>query len=183
MVARRARDLVGTMLLLGALTALGVTPVAAADCTLSAPSYVNVGSELTIDGSGFPGSTSVDIDLAIEGGASDAFAVQTDAAGALQIAMVPEDIDIGVTTVQATAGTACTASVTYTVLAAGATPPPAPTEEPGAVTGGEPTVPSTDTDGWAGSGSGSTGLVWVLALALVGAGSAGLFLTRSPRQR
>jgi hypothetical protein len=171
------------MLLLGALTAPGVTPVAAADCTLSAPAYVNVGNQLTIEGSGFPASTSVDIDLAIVGGTSDAFSLQTDAAGSLQIALVPEDVDIGVTTVQATAGSTCTASVTYTVLAAGATPPPAPTEEPASGTGSEPSAPGTDMDTEMGRGGGSTSLLWVLALALVGAGSAGLYLTRSPRRR
>jgi hypothetical protein len=182
MVTRRTRVLAGMTFLLAVVVMIGAPTVAAADCTLSAPAYINVGTGLAIEGSGFPASTSVDVNLTIEGGASDAFSVESDADGALQIAMIPEDIDIGVTTVQATAGTACTASVTYTVLAAGATPPPAPTETPGAATGGEPTVPSTDTDGWAGS-DGSTGLMWVLALVLVGGGIAGLFLTRSPRQR
>lgn len=182
MVARQTRVLAGTMLLLGALTALGVTPVAAADCTLSAPAYINVGNPLAIEGSGFPASTSVDIDLTIVDGTPDAFSLQTDAAGALQIALVPEDIDIGVTTIKATAGSTCTASVTYTVLAAGATPPPAPTEEPGSATASGPPAPRTDM-GSAMGGGGSAGLPWILGLTLVGVGSAGLYLTRSPRRR
>ena len=182
MVARRTRLLAATTLLLAVIAATGAPTVAAADCTLSAPMYVNVGTELAIEGSGFPASSSIDIDLAIEGGAADAFSVQSDANGALQIALVPEDIDIGVTTVQATAGSTCTASVTYTVLAAGATPPPAAAESPESGTGSEPTAPRTDTDALGGP-NGSTGLPWILALALVGVGSAGLFLTRLPRRR
>lgn len=182
MVTRRTRILAGTTLLLAVLAVTGAPTVAAADCALSAPEYVNVGTELAIEGSGFPASTSIDVDLAIEGGASDAFSVQSDANGSLQIALVPEDIDIGVTTVQATAGSTCTASVTYTVLAAGATPPPAPTEEPGSATASEPTAPRTDMGSGMGGG-GSAGLPWILGLTLVGAGSAGLYLTRSPRRR
>lgn len=183
MVTRRTRVLAGTTLLLAVLAVTGAPTVAAADCTLSAPEYVNVGTELSIEGSGFPASTSIDVDLAIEGGASDAFSVQSDANGSLQIALVPEDIDIGVTTVQATAGRTCTASVTYTVLAAGATPPPAPSETPESGTGGAPPAPLTDAGAGSGADSPATSLPWILALLLAGAGSAGLVLTRSPRRR
>jgi len=182
MNARRHPVLAGAAFAAGLLATVLAAPVAAAECTLSAPAYVNVGTALTIEGSGFPASTSVDIDFAIVGGASDAFSVQTDATGALQIALVPDDIDIGETTVEATAGSTCTASVTYTVLAAGATPPPALTEEPETGTGNAPTAPGTDKGSGIGGG-GSTGLPWVLGLALVGAGSTGLYLTRSPRRR
>jgi hypothetical protein len=182
MDTRRPGNLVRAAFAAGLLAASLAAPVEAADCALSAPATVNVGSTLTIEGSGFPASSSIDIDLAIEGGAADAFSVQSDANGALQIALVPEDIDIGVTTVQATAGSTCTASVTYTVLAAGATPPPAAAESPESGSGSEPTAPRTDTDALGGP-NGSTGLPWVLALALVGVGSAGLFLTRLPRRR
>lgn len=175
MDARRARVIAGSAILLGVLAIGLAAPASAADCALSAPAYVNVGTALSIEGSGFPASTSVDIALSIQGGGSDAFAVQSDAAGALQIALTPEDIDIGETTVTATAGTACTASVTYTVLAAGATPPPATPED-------APTAPRTDglVVGGEGGAGGATGL---LALILVALGGAGLFLTRSPRGR
>jgi len=182
MDARRLRVLTRAAFAAGLLATSLAAPVEAADCALSAPATVNVGSTFTIEGSGFPASTSIDIDFAIDGGASDAFSVQSDATGALQIALVPEDIDIGVTTVQATAGSTCTASVTYTVLAAGATPPPAATESPASGTGSEPTAPQTDSDAIGGR-NGSAGLRWILALALVGVGSAGLFLTRLPRRR
>lgn len=183
MVTRRTRVLAGTTLLLAVLVMTGVPTAAAADCTLSAPEYINVGTELAIEGSGFPASSSIDVDLTIEGGASDAFSVQSDADGALQIALVPEDIDIGVTTVQATSGSACTASVTYTVLAAGATPPLAPTEVPESGTGGEPPAPQTDAETGSAADRPATSLPMILALLLAGIGSAGLVLTRSPRRR
>lgn len=183
MDTRHARVLGGSALLVSLLAGTFASSASAADCTLTAPTYINVGATLTVDGAGFPASTSVDIDLSIEGGASDAFSVQTDSAGGMQIALTLEDIDIGVTTVQATAGSICTASVTYTVLAAGATPPPDPTEEPASGTGSEPSVPSTDMYTGTGGGGGPMGLLWVLAFALLAAGSAGLYLTRSPRRR
>ena len=178
MDARRARILAGSAFLMSLLAATSAGPAAAADCTLSAPAYVNVGTPLTIEGSGFPASTSVDIAFSLDGSASDAFSVQSSAAGALQIALTPEDADIGVTTVQATAGSTCTATATYTVLAAGQTP--VASQKPAASSG--PGVPRTDAEdgvapnGW--SGSAPT----ALALALVVVGAAGLFLTRSARR-
>jgi hypothetical protein len=183
MDARRARILAGSALATSVLVVTLTAPAAAADCTLTAPAYAYVGTPLTIEGSGFPASASVDIAFSIDGTASDDFTIQSTAAGALEIGLTPENIDLGVTVVQATAGSTCTASVTFTVLAAGATPPPAPTEEPQASTGGAPTAPGTDSDSGVGADRESAGLPWVLALALVGAGSAGLFLTRSPRRR
>jgi hypothetical protein len=168
------------------MSLLGATlagPAVAADCTLSAPAYVNVGTPLTIVGSGFPASTGVDIAFSIAGGASDAFTVQSDASGTLQIALTPEDIDIGVTTVQATAGTACTAQVTYTVLAAGVTPPPSAEPEDSSGTGAVSTAPRTDAEPAVGGDRWSSSASWVLALALVALGSIGLFLTRTTRRR
>ncbi len=187
MDARRARILAGSALLITLLAATWAGPAAAADCTLSAPAYVNVGTPLTIDGSGFPASTSVDISFSIAGGASDAFTVQSNASGALQIALTPEDLDIGVTTVKATAGSACFAQVTYTVLAAGQTPPPPPPAsaepEPSSGTGAEPVAPRTDAETALGAGDRSSAAPWVLALALLAFGSTGLFLTRSTGRR
>jgi hypothetical protein len=182
MDARRARILAGSALL-GLLASASAAPAAAADCTLSSPTYVNVGTQITIDGTGFPASTDVDISISLDGSPTDAFTLLSDTGGSLEIALTPEDIDIGVTTIQATAGTACTASVTYSVLAAGATPPPAPAEEPDAGPGNVATAPGTDKASGVGGDSGSPGPSFALALALVAAGSAGLFLTRSPRRR
>lgn len=185
MDARRTRILAGSAFLISLLAATWAGPAAAADCTLSAPTYVNVGTPLTIEGSGFPASVGVDINFSIEGGASDALTVQSSASGALEIALTPEDIDVGVTTVQATAGTACTAQVTYAVLAAGETPPPPASAEPedSSGTGAEPTAPRSDAEAAIpGDGSSSTA-PWVLALVLVVVGSTGLFLTRSTRRR
>jgi hypothetical protein len=174
MDARRARVIAGSAILLGVLAIGLAAPASAADCALSAPAYVNVGTALSIEGSGFPASTSVDIALSIRAVDPDALPSER-RTGPLQIALTPEDIDIGETTVTATAGTACTASVTYTVLAAGATPPPATPED-------APTAPRTDglVVGGEGGAGGATGL---LALILVALGGAGLFLTRSPRGR
>jgi hypothetical protein len=184
MDARWARILAGSAFLMSLLAATWAGPAAAADCALSAPAYVNVGTPLTIEGSGFPASTSVDIAFSIEGGASDALTVQSDASGALQIALTPEDLDVGVTTVQATAGAACTARVAYTVLAAGETPPASAKPEESTATGAKPTTaPRTDTKpAIDGDGRSSTAL-WLLTLALVAVGSTGLFLTRSTGRR
>lgn len=183
MNARRTRILAGSALLMSLLAATWAGPAAAADCTLSAPAYVNVGTQISIDGAGFPASSDVEISISLDGSSSDAFTLQSDTVGALQIALTPEAIDIGVTTFQATSVSTCTASVTYTVLAVGATPPPAATEEPQSGTGNDPTAPRTDADAGIGGDRASTGLPWILAMALVGVGSAGLFLTRLPRRR
>jgi hypothetical protein len=181
MDARRARIVGGSALVMSLLTTIwSGTTTAAVACTLSAPAYVNVGTPLTIEGSGFPASTTVDIALSIQGGGSDAFSVQSDAAGSLQIALTPEAVDVGVTTIEATAGTTCTAQATYTVLEAGATPPaeePAGTPAPVA----EPSAPPTDAI--AGDDGGPGLNPWALAITLVLAGYVGLALTRFGRQR
>jgi hypothetical protein len=180
---RRARILGGSAILAGLLAATWAGPVGAADCTLTAPPYVNVGTPLTIDGAGFPASSAVAIAITLDGAESDAFSVQSDAAGALEIALTPEAIDIGATVVTATAGSTCSAQVAYTVLGAGATPPPAPTEEPGTTAGGA-TAPRTDAASVGGSGAGSPGGgPWVLAVLLVVLGAAGRFVTGPGRQR
>ena len=180
MGAGRARFVAGSILG-GLLLAVLATPAAAA-CALTAPDYVNVGTPITIEGAGFPASTTVDLTLSIDGGASDEFTLQSDATGAVHLAFTPEDLDIGVTTIQATAGSACTAEVTSTVLAAGVTPPPAtPADDSG--TGAAPGAPRTDADAaMTPLGAPSLG-PWALALALVGAGSLGLLLTRPPKRR
>ena len=183
MDAKRARILAGSALLMSLLAATSAGPAAAAECALSAPDYVNVGTPLTIEGSGFPASTSVDIDFSIEGGASDAFTVQSNADGTFQIALTPEGVELGVTSLRATAGSACTARATYTVLAAGETPPVATAPDDSSGTGAEPGAPSTDAETAVGLDSSSTLAPWLLAFTFVAVGSAGLFATRSTRRR
>jgi hypothetical protein len=174
--------------LLVSLLAAWATPAAAAACALSAPAYINVGTQLTVAGTGFPASANVDITITVAGGSPDGFSIQSDAAGAFQIVSTPEALDIGATTVEAAAGSSCTARVTYTVLAAGATPPPAtpkPTDESGGGdtggTGAAPGAPRTDAQGFGSTGAGLG--TWALAFALVAIGGASLLLTRSPRRR
>ena len=186
MRGRRARVVAGVALM-GSLLAAWATPAAGAGCVLSAPAYVNVGTPLTVAGSGFPVSANVDVTITIAGGSPDGFSIQSDAAGAFQIVSTPEALDIGATTVAATSGASCTAQVNYTVLAAGATPPPAtpaPTDEPGTGdtggTGAAPGAPSTDAVSVA-----STGVAlgnWALAILIVTIGGASLLL-RAPRRR
>jgi hypothetical protein len=182
MNARRARILAGSVFLMGLLAAAAAGPAAAAGCALSAPAYANVGTPLTIEGSGFPASTSVDIAFSLDGSPSDSFTAQSTAAGALEIALTPEDADIGVTTVQASAGSACTATATYTVLAAGETPGASPEPAASAAPQTGPGAPPTDTDEIVGTTGWSGSAAMVLALALVVAGATGLLLTRSPRR-
>jgi hypothetical protein len=178
----RARVLAAAGLMVGTLLAISAGPAAGAECSLSAPSYVNVGTPVTIEGEGFPASSDIDISVSIEGGASDAFSIQSNAGGTLAIALTPEAIDIGVTTIAATAGSVCTAQVTYTVLASGQTPPPAtPTPDDSAL-GSAPGAPQTDANEPGGIAEGQGTPPWMLALWLVGAGIAGLLLTRSTRR-
>lgn len=183
MDARRARVLAGSTFLMSLLAASAAGPAAAADCALSAPAYVNVGSALTIEGSGFPASSGVDIAFSLDGSASDAFTVQSTSAGALEIALTPEVADIGRTTVQATAGSACTATVTYTVLAAGQTPPASPEPTASSAPQAQPGAPRTDAIDTAESANGSGNTPLIVGLGLVAAGLTGLLLTRSPRRR
>ncbi len=87
------------------------------------------------------------------------------------------------TTVEAKAGSACTAQVTYTVLAAGATPPPAPEPETPSVTNPTPAPPRTDAAFEIGSTDTASGAsLWLLGLALLGVGSTGLYWTRAARR-
>lgn len=180
MDARRVRILVGPGIAAGLLAILLAVPASAADCALTAPAAINVGDPLTIEGSGFPGSVAVHIGLSIDGAAADAFPVQSDSSGSLQITLTPESADIGTTTVVATAGSTCTAEVTYIVVAAGE-PLPQPTPEP-ATGGTDPTAPRTDATNLPG-GQGGTGIAAALALLLLTVGATGLLLTRAGGRR
>jgi hypothetical protein len=125
----------------------------------------------------------VDIEISVQDGGSDEFSVQSDATGHLEISLTLETIDLGVTTVRASAGSACSAQTTYTVLAAGATPPPAPAEPPSdsSGTGGE-SAPRTDAAlGFPGT-IGQSGN-WAFGLILIALGGLGHLVTRAPRRR
>jgi hypothetical protein len=182
MDARRLRIVVCAAVAAGLITGTLVAPAAAADCALSAPDTVNVGTQLTIEGTGFPASSSVDIAITIEDGAADEFSVQTNAGGAFQINLAPENAETGSTTVVAMAGTACSAQVTYLVLAAGQTAPPTsePAESPGAA-GSGPDAPRTDVDDSRDEGADSG--AWALTLLVLVFGAAGLFSTRTRATR
>jgi hypothetical protein len=182
MDARRLRIAVGAAVAAGLIAGTLVTPAAAADCALSAPDTVNVGTQLTIDGTGFPASSSVDIAITIEDGAADEFSIQTNAGGAFQINLTLENADTGSTTLVAAAGTACSVQITYLVLAAGETAPPTsePAESPGAA-GSGPDAPRTDADDSRDEGADSR--PWLLTLLVLVMGAAGLFATRTRATR
>lgn len=181
MDARRIRILLGPGIAAGVLATLLAAPVAAADCVLTAPAAVNVGDALTIEGTGFPASTSIDIELSIDGSAVDSFTQQSDASGNLSISLTPEDADLGTTRVVATAGSTCTAEVTYVVLAAGETLPP--TAEPEGDAGAGATAPRTDASGITESPNGTNGITAALAIVLLAIGAAGLVSTRATGKR
>jgi hypothetical protein len=167
----------------GILVLLLVAPAAAATCRLSAPAKVAIGTPLSIVGSGFPASSSVDVSLTIEGGSPDEFTAQSDASGAFQISLTPEAADAGKTTVVATAGAGCTAQVVFTVGTSNAAPTPEPTEAPaGAGTEANPpksdaaaTVPAPTT--------GTPFAAWLVAVAVLAIGLGGLIATRPVRSR
>jgi hypothetical protein len=185
MVARHVRILVGSVFSASLLACSLVAPAAAAECVLIAPATANVGSPMTIQGTGFPASSDVDIALSVQGGPSDAFAVQSSASGELHISLTPEEAEAGLTTMTATAGSTCTAQVVFTVLGAGETPPP--TSEPdgsAAGEGAEPTVPRTDLSSVQGESTAFlSGSAWFLALLILVVGAWGLIAGRSARSR
>lgn len=185
MDARRARILAGSVIVAGLLGASWVVPVAAAGCSVTAPATVNVGGQLTMNGTGFPAGASVVVKVSIEGGATDEFTLQANSSGGFQINQAPETADLGKTTVVATAGTACTAQVVYTVLGAGVTAPPtAAPSDPAAGSGSDPTAPRTDAIADPGAGTtDATGTWWLLAILAVVLGLVGLVATRTTRTR
>lgn len=172
--------------------------VAADSCTLIAPATVKVGTPLSINGTGFPANSNVDIALTLEGGTPDEFAVQSDASGAFVISLTPEAADVGTSTIVARAGTVCTAQTTFTVT--GAAPTPAPTPTParsaspegtatpsgvvGGATGVDATPPRSDTSEMGGGWSaGTSPTLWAFALLILAIGVGGLAATaRSPRR-
>ena len=174
MDTRRARTLAGSTFLLGLLVSALVSPVAAATCALSAPPTVKIGTPLAIKGSGFPASSTIDVALTIEGGTPDAFTVTSNAAGAFQISLTPEAADLGKTTVVTTAGSTCSAKVTYTVISSA----------PVAAATSRPVAPRTDAASLPGDrGPGERLDAWLLAVVVVVIGTFGLIATRPRRSR
>jgi hypothetical protein len=180
MDASRRRLLVAPVLAIGLLVSGNIRPVAAAGCTLSAPATGRVGMELAINGSGFPASASIDIELTVEGGNPDAFAVTSDASGAFVVNLTPEPIDVGKTTVVATAGSICSAQVQFTVLGeneAAPTASPAASGAPAAPSG----APRTDTVSVASPDTVARPGSWLGGVILLTVGLIGLLSTRQPR--
>ena len=183
MDTRRARTLAGSTVMLGLLVSAWVSPVAAADCALSAPATVRVGTPLAINGSGFPVSSAIDVTLTIEGGTPDRFTVTSNAAGAFRISLTPEKADLGKTTVVATAGSTCSAQVIYTIVSSSPTATAAPRAS-GAAASGRPTAPRTDAAPPAGDRSPGERLdAWSLAIVALFIGAGGLIATRPRRSR
>lgn len=179
MDARRARMLGVTTFLLAMALPLVVGPALAATCTLTTSGTAAIGTPIAIQGSGFPATAGIDVSLAIGGGATDSFTVQSDASGAFLINLVPEIADVGTTTVTATAGTTCSAKIEYTVLAADQTI--APTAAPEAAGGATP--PHTDA---ALNGKETAGLpltAWVIGILSFVIGTSGLIATRQAKRR
>jgi hypothetical protein len=182
MDASRVRILLASGLALSLLSAAWALPVAAAECALSAPATGRVGTILTITGSGFPGSSSIDIELTIDGGNADEFTVQSNASGAFEFTFTPEPIDEGDTTVVARSGSTCSAQVQFTILGANDPVPTAEPGEAGAAPSTAPDAPRTDAapldPGEAPAGAG-----WLAGTILLVLGVVGLLGTRSARGR
>lgn len=182
MIARRLRRISTLTVGGGLLALLFAAPAAAADCVLSAPATVDIGSNLAIAGSGFPASTAVDVSISIEGGATDDLTVQSNASGAFTLNLTPESADQGVTTVVATSGADCRAEV---VIGVGV---PAPAAEGGDEAAGEAGgagagAPRTDSV-FGGAPTGERPLVlWLVAGVLLGLGIGGRYASRPARSR
>jgi hypothetical protein len=178
MDGRQLRFLAGAAIAVGVLSFTWATPVAAATCGLTAPATIVVGTPFAIEGAGFPANSAIDIKLAILGGGSDEFSVQSDTGGSFRIDSTPETADIGKTTAVATAGSTCTARVTYSVVATAPTTPPSP-----AATAAGQAAPRTDTLPGTGHGGAATGAAWTLAILMIAVGCVGLLATRRPDRR
>ncbi|MBI3748724.1 MAG: hypothetical protein HY262_07755 [Chloroflexi bacterium] len=176
----------------GAALAVGLPGTAgpgfgAGGCVPNAPSSARVGSPLEIRGTGFPASSAVDVTFVVDGGTPDAFSIQSEATGRLSISLTPEAADEGVTTVTATSGSACSATVTFTVVGPN---DPAPTSAPAAsqAAAGTSTAPSSaprtdtvlaaSTDAAVGSSA-----PWLLALGCLAIGIGSLAAARRRRSR
>jgi hypothetical protein len=180
MDAPRERVLLASVVTAGLVLVSWVATADAADCLLSAPASVRVGTAQVITGSGFPASSTVDVELTVEGGNPDALSVQSSQSGAFEITLTPEATEIGHTTVVAKAGTTCTATVDYTVVGANATLLPEPTAAPA---GGAGTAPRTDSSGALSEPQASPPTAWIVGLLSLLIGVAGVVATRPEQGR
>jgi hypothetical protein len=176
---RQLRIVVGSISSATLLLSVFVTPVAAA-CALSGPASVDIGSALTITGSGFPATTTVDVSMTVDGGSPDEFTVESDGVGGFAINLTPEAADAGLTTVVATAGAGCTAQV---IIGVGV-PAPAVTAQPTSDAEAADAPPRTDADAiTTSSAPASHPAAWLLAAIMILLGLGGLFATRPARNR
>ena len=183
MNAPRGRILLASAVAIGVLLASWVLPAAAAECALSAPATARVGTTLTILGSGFPASASVDIELTVVGGNADEFSLQSNSTGSFEITLTPEPIDEGETTVTATAGSTCTAQVQFTVLGENEPAPTAEPDEAGAGATATPGLPRTDAAVLNPGGTPRGRDAWLAGTIILLVGVAGLIATRPARAR
>jgi len=178
MAAGRVRVLVGSVFSAALVMSLFVTPAAAA-CALSAPAAVDIGSPLTITGSGFPASSTVDVSMTIDGGSPDEFTVPSDASGTIAFSLTPEAIDAGMTTVVASSGADCTAEAVIAVGVEATTETPESTDA-----GGGATAPRTDgIPASPDNPGGTSSRPWLMASLLFLLGLGGLYATRPARSR
>lgn len=178
MRGRRAGMMVVMTLVAWVLMTLQASSAGAATCLLSAPPTAAIGTPLSITGSDFPSSTTVDITLSVEGSRRDEFAAQADASGQFEINFTPEAADAGITTIVATAGTACSAQVVIAIGVAPATSTPEPAASDTASEGPPPrTDAALDLQRTSGRPSG----LWLVAGLLLVIGIAGLIATRPSR--
>jgi hypothetical protein len=133
----------GAIGLAGLLSMALAGPTAAAECALSAPESVSIGSVLAIDGTGFTASSMIDVAVTLDGQAADAFPASSDATGAIHLSLTPEATDAGRTTFVATDPGGCSAQATTYVLGPGQTVPPGP-EPAGTGAHAAAGAPSTD---------------------------------------
>ena len=186
MDSRRIRILAATIAATTLLMGLTTVPAVGADvCSLTAPYAVRVGDALNVTGSEFPASTTIDVSLAIDGGTPDTFTVTSNAGGDISFGLTPEAADIGHTTVVATAGTVCAATVEITVVGANATLPPEPTTPPADDSSGSGggTAPRTDSARSGSDDSPWPPTAWVVGVLSLLIGIGGLVATRPARGR
>jgi hypothetical protein len=179
----RGRMLVAAAVAIALLVGSRPTPVEAAECRLSAPATSTVGTILTVNGSGFPAVSSVEIVLTTKGQAPQDFSVQTDSSGNLAFSLTPEAADLGETTVVATAGSTCSVQVQITILAKGQAAPTATAKAARATPDHAATVPSTDAASNDLNIIGSGGSAWLAGGFLLLLGVIGLLATRPARGR
>ena len=175
----RGRAFVGSSIVSTGLLLLTVGPAGAATCTLTAPASVAIGDALTVEGSGFPASTAIDVTITVADASPDTFTTQSDAAGTFAVVLTTEPSDKGQTTVAATAGPGCSDQVVISVgEPADVTPQPSRDGAVAASSGAPPTDAVSMLTGAVSQGNAA----W-LGLVLLSLGIGGLILTKPARSR